>query len=70
MEYIGKHQKLENVLRPWSGACFHGECWYRCPKCNATFEYWDTQFERGFKHIRGKIYQHTLDNCGQLLNMT
>lgn len=21
-----------------SGACFHGECWYRCPHCNSSFE--------------------------------
>ena len=70
MEYIGKHQRLENVKRPMSGACFHGECWYRCPKCNAAFEYWDTHFERNFRCIRKNIYQHTKDDCGQLIDMT
>lgn len=67
-EYIGKHEKLENVKRPLSGACFHGECWYKCPKCGNAFEFFDTHFERGFTHIRKKIYQH--NECGQLIDMT
>ena len=66
-EYIGKHAKLENVSRPCSGACFHGETWYRCPKCHEAFEYFDAIFERGFTHIKGSIYQH---KCNQLINMS
>ena len=66
-EYIGKHAKLENVRTPIGGACFHGECWLRCPKCDKAFEVYDTKFERGFTHIRGNIYRH--DACGQLLDM-
>lgn len=67
MEYIGKHAKLENVQKPGRGPCFHGEDWNICPKCDKAFEYWDTVYERRFKHIRGKIYQH---ECGQLIDMT
>ena len=59
-EYIGKHAKLENVLTPMSGACFHGECWYRCPKCKETFEFFDAQFERkGFRPRREYRKPHT-----------
>jgi len=65
---IGKHEKLENVKRPRSGECFHGECWYRCPKCNGAFEYWDAIYERkGITHIKNKIYLH---ECGQLIDMS
>jgi len=66
--YIGKHEKLENIQRPIPGADFHGESWYQCPKCGNTFEFYDTQFERGFTKIRKNIYQH--NECGQLIDMT
>lgn len=57
----------ENIMRPMSGPSFHGEDWYRCPKCQKAFEYWDTVHGRGFKHVRDKLYQHI---CGQVLDMT
>ena len=58
----------ENIMRPVFGASFHGECWFRCPKCEAAFEYWDAVFERrGFKHVRDKLYKH---ECGQVIDMT
>lgn len=66
-KYIGKHERLENVRRPISGAYFHGECWYKCPKCNEAFEFYDAIYEYGFILIKNKIYQH--NKCGQLINM-
>ena len=66
-EYIGKHVAKEKILSPTFEACFHGECWYRCPKCNHAFEAYDPEFERGFIHINDKIYRH---ECGQLLKMS
>ena len=65
---ISQTEKTENdIKKPIFGASFHGETWYRCPKCDKAFEFFDTKYERGFKHIEGKIYQH---KCGQMLNMS
>lgn len=50
-----------------SGACFHGECWYICPWCNKAFEFWDTQFERGFTKVEDKLYRH--NDCGKLVTV-
>ena len=65
--HFGKHERLENILRPISGVCFHGEIWFKCPKCCEAFEFFDAQFERNFIHVRNQIYQH---KCGQLIDMT
>lgn len=62
-----RNSPRENIMRPISGPCFHGESWYRCPKCQKAFEYYDTVHERGFKHVRDRLYQHI---CGQVLDMT
>ena len=39
-EYIGKHAKINILDIPhcYSGACFHGEVWVRCPHCNKAHE--------------------------------
>lgn len=51
--------------RPIHGAYFHGEDWYICPTCNKSFEFWDTQFNRGFKETDvERVYQH---ECGEYL---
>ena len=47
---------------------FHGESWYRCPWCNKTFEFFDTQFQRGFQMVDDGLYRH--DECGKLLTLT
>ena len=49
------------------GAGFHGECWYKCPWCNKAFEFYDTQFERGFQKIDDKLYRH--NECGKLVTV-
>ena len=67
--YVGKHLKMsKDIKRPMSVASFHGESWYKCPKCKKNFKFYDTQFERGFTHIRDKIYLH--DECMQMIDMT
>ena len=48
-------------------SCFHGEIWYEWPWCGKTFEFFDTQFERGFEKIDGKLYRHK--NCGKLVTV-
>lgn len=58
------------VDRPIPGPSFHGESWFKCPKCKNGFEYFDTEFERGFVHIKGKIYKHTQNDCNQLIDMS
>lgn len=63
--------ELETIKKPIHEASFHGEDWYRCPKCNKSFEFYETKFESDkFKHISGNIYQHIEDNCNQLIDMT
>lgn len=57
---------MEDVKRPIPVASFYGEDWYRCPKCNKTFEFWETRFSKEFKYEHGYIYRH---ECGQLLDM-
>lgn len=61
---------MKLVDTPIPGPSFHGESWYRCPKCKIGFEYFDTKFERGFVHIKGKIYKHTQNDCNQLIDMS
>ena len=57
------HINIKSLL---DGACFHGECWYRCPDCNEAFEFYDTEFERGFTAIdkKNRVYKH---KCGCML---
>lgn len=57
---------MEETKRPIPCASFHGENWYRCPKCNKTFEFWETQYSKEFEHVNGYLYRH---ECGQLLDM-
>lgn len=57
---------MEEVKRPIPAASFHGENWYRCPKCNKVFESLETRFSKEFEHENGYIYRH---ECGQLLDM-
>lgn len=61
---------MKLVDTPIPGPYFHGESWFRCPKCKIGFEYFDTKFERGFVHIKGKIYKHTQNDCNQLIDMS
>lgn len=66
-EYIGRHEKLYDVRRPWGGKCIVGECWYRCPKCGGRFTYEQTLVGGGFDAIRCGIVRHR--RCGQLINV-
>ena len=59
-----------DIKKPLPGASFHGECWFRCPKCKKAFEFWDTRYAGSFKHIEGNIYEHLENGCGQLIDMT
>lgn len=44
------YKEKENTKHAIYGDSFHGETWYKCPHCGKSFEYWDTVYERGFKH--------------------
>ena len=66
---LDRKRQLNDIERPIFEAAFHGETWYRCPRCNKTFEFYDTKFERGFKHVAWDIYEHVDSKCGQKLNM-
>ena len=57
---------MEDVRKPILGPSFHGESWYRCPKCDKAFEFWETRHSKDFKHIDGYLYRH---ECGQILDM-
>lgn len=49
-------------------ASFHGEDWYKCPYCGKSFEFYDTEFQRGFtKTDKHAIYIH--NNCGNKLSV-
>lgn len=57
-------QPGEKIYSSLSGPSFHGESWYTCPVCQKSFEFYDMQFERGFKKTDKGHYRH---NCGAIL---
>lgn len=67
-DYLSYKEYKEEQAKPaLAGACFHGECWYKCPWCNKPFEFWDTQYERGFTKVKDKTYRHK--QCGGLVTI-
>ena len=58
----------QKVKRAFCAASFHGETWYKCPFCNGSFEFYDTQFGRGFiKTDSPGVYLHK--KCGNYLEL-
>ena len=60
----------ESIKRPINGPFFHGESWYRCPKCLEDFEYYEAVFGSAFRQVDSKIYRHIKNHCGQLIDLT
>ena len=57
----------DTPMKPDFGACFHGECWYTCPRCGGAFEFYQTVHEHGFTHLQDNLYKHI--KCGQVIEM-
>ena len=50
-------EEHEYIPEAHSATYFHGECWYRCPHCRLSFEYYDAVYERmGIKAIGNRTY--------------
>ena len=62
-------KEYNKAVEPISGESFHGESWYICPNCKQSFEFYDTQFEHGFKKCGDHLYRHTKNGCNQLLRI-
>lgn len=58
---------IDVPTKPIFGDAFHGEIWYKCPRCGVAFEYYDAVYERGFTHVKEGKYRHNC--CGQLIDM-
>lgn len=52
----------ERIPYALSGPSFHGEDWYRCPHCGKCFEFFDAEYEHGFRKIQNGVYLHITCN--------
>ena len=64
MSRIYKGKVIEKALLC---AFFHGESWYKCPYCDKSFEFYDTQFSSEFEKLDDHIFLHK--PCGNIIEV-
>ena len=68
-EYVGKHERREEIHKPRIVGMDSRDYICECPRCHESFLYHDALNEHGFCHVATSksIYMHL--KCGQLLDL-